>query len=511
MAELPDSLASLMRPDAYPHPVEKVRLIETHVSWVLLAGEFAYKIKRPVCYPFVDMRTLAQRHFFCREELRLNRRFAPRIYRDVVPITNDGQQARIGGSGEVFEYAVRMRQFDTREELDQLLAERRVEPAELQQFGENLAKFHSRFPSAGAGERYGSFAFVRNSFLENLEQLASISKRAGFTFDRQATAPRVLGRLDELASLIDQRRAAGFVRECHGDLHCRNVVRSEGRLVAFDGLEFEPAFRWIDVAEEISFLYMDLVRRGGSAHATAFINGYLSESGDYTATQLLRLYGAHRALVRAKVSALEGGERDCHAYAECARSLLTFQRRALVLTSGLSGSGKTWLARRVSQATGAIHIRSDVERKRMAGLHAHTSSRSDLDQGIYRLEANDATYRRLARCAADVIAGGFCAIVDATFQRRADRARFSELAAELKVPLVLIHCRAPDAVLRARILNRQREGGDASEADLAVLERQRANFQVFDPGEALEVIEADTTSDKIVPEVLEALNARIAQ
>jgi aminoglycoside phosphotransferase family enzyme/predicted kinase len=517
LGSFPANLAFLQSAEAYPHPVERVRLIETHVSWVLLAGAFAYKIKRPVCYPFVDMRSPEQRHFYCREELRLNRRFAPDLYLDVVPITSDGVRARIEGTGDVIEHAVRMRQFDTREELDRLLAEGRVEPRELAEFGEQLAEIHARLPAVNPGERYGGLAQVTAALHENLEQSERLSRRAGLELDGQAIGRTVREQLDAVGALIEMRHAGGRVRECHGDLHCRNVVRSNGNLIAFDGLEFEPAFRWIDVAEEIAFLFMDLTRRGGDAHANAFVNAYLGQGGDYQAARLLRLYGAHRALVRAKVAALESDgaaddarrphASDHRAYVDCARGLLERRSPVLILMSGLSGSGKTWLAQRLAIRIGAIHVRSDLERKRLAGVAANQSSRSGIGQGLYGREADSGTYRRLASCVADIVAGGFCAIADATFQRRADRALFSRLAVDTGVPLILIRCRAPAEVLRARILDRTRQGKDASEATLGVLEHQQATFESIDPGEALEVMDADTTRASIVDEIEHMLKA----
>jgi aminoglycoside phosphotransferase family enzyme/predicted kinase len=514
---LPANLASLLAPEAYPHPVEHVRLLETHMSWVLLAGAFAYKIKRPVRYPFVDMRTVEQRQCFCREELRLNRRFAPELYLQIVAITSDDDgKVQIGGAGAPIEYAVQMRQFDTRQELACLLAQGQVEPHELASLGEDLARIHDRFPPIATGERYGSLVSVKATLRDNLTQLAALSRRAGFEVNSQPLELRMHERLDETGALIEARRAGGRVRECHGDLHCRNVVRSSGRLVAFDGLEFEPAFRWIDVAEEIAFLFMDLCRRDGAVHANAFVNAYLRESGDYEAVRLLRLYGAHRALVRAKVAALDGtgkDERGQHAsdhraYVECAENLLAPQRPLLILTSGLSGSGKTWLAQRLAGRIGAIHVRSDIERKRLAGLAPQGASHSGIDQGLYAHETNDRTYARLARCSSDILAGGFCAIADATFQRRADRALFRTLSADRGVPMILIRCRAPVEVLRARVLDRAKKGNDPSEADLAVLERQQTIFEEADPGETLDVIEADTTRATVVDEIEHALKLR---
>jgi uncharacterized protein len=327
-------------------------------------------------------------------------------------------------------------------------------------------------------------------------------------------------RLDRLGATIEARHAAGRVRECHGDLHCRNLVRHNGHIVAFDCLEFEPAFRWIDVAEEIAFLFMDLCSRGGYAHARAFLNAWLASSGDYEAMRLIRLYGAHRALVRAKVAALEAADAkdaDTRAqagethrrYIDCARSLLRLARPALVLVSGLSGSGKTWLSERLTFRGGAVHIRSDVERKRLSGRSERSSSGSGVGEGLYTPDMNSLTYSRLAECANHALAGGFTAVVDATFQRRADRAMFARLARDAQVPVVLVRCEAPAEVLRQRIVDRASTGKDASEANLQVLNSQQALFEPLSPEEDLRTIYADTTRATVVSDVQSELTASL--
>jgi hypothetical protein len=265
------------------------------------------------------------------------------------------------------------------------------------------------------------------------------------------------------------------------------------------------------MAEEIAFLFMDLTRRGGDAQAFAFLNAYFSQGGDFGAAHLVRLYAAHRALVRAKVASIEssaaGDEphriqalEERGDYLACAQRMLRRASPALILMSGFSGSGKTWLAERLASAMGAIHLRSDVERKRLAGLGEHASSGSSVGEGLYAADIDLRTYQRLAECAADVLSGGFTAIVDATFQRRADRERFVSLAADCEAPIALVRCRAPEAVLRARILGRAESGNDASEAGLAVLERQLARYEAIDPGENIPHIDADTTSVDVVAE-----------
>jgi aminoglycoside phosphotransferase family enzyme/predicted kinase len=505
---LPPHLAALLTPRAYPHEVGEIRLVETHISWVLLTGGIAYKIKRPVRYPFVDLRSAERRRFLCEEEVRLNRRFAPELYEAVVPITVEAGNARIGGSGEAVEHAVRMRQFARSEELAVLVAESRIGPDELRTFGRYLFGIHRELPAEVAGP-FSTVDAVRASLLANVEQLESIAARSGTALPDASFRPRIESLIGRHARTIEGRKASGHVRECHGDLHCRNVVRHAGRLVAFDCLEFEEAFRWIDVAQEIAFLWMDLTARGAPAHAAAFLGAYLEAGGDYEACRLLRLYGAHCALVRAKVAATgTPSPTDFAAYAGCARQLLGTDRRpTLVLTSGFSGSGKTWLARRLAPEIGAIHLRSDVERKRLAGVDPLAGTASPVGGGAYASDMNARTYRRLAASAADALAGGFNVIVDATFQRREDRARFVTLAREMNARLALVRCGAPDAVLEARIRERTRSAHDASEADLAVLDWQRTHFESIGPEEGLAVIDADTTRDSVVSDVGKALDA----
>ncbi|MGH8229319.1 MAG: AAA family ATPase [Steroidobacteraceae bacterium] len=506
---LPHALAGLLSPDAYAHPAGSVELVETHISWVLLAGEFAYKIKRPVRYPFVDLRSPERRRWLCEEELRLNRRFAPEIYLDLWGIVHGGGAARMGPPQGCEEYAVRMRRFARAEELDRLLDARRIEPDDLEVFGRALAEIHAQLPIVPAGARWGEPSEVQAMLVRNLEECAAAA--AIFDASRAILALRAAleSRLAATAPVMAARREAGRVRECHGDLHCGNVVRLGGALVPFDCLEYEPRFRWIDVADEIAFLASDLAARGFPRHAQAFRGGYLAQSGDYLGCRVLALYEAHRALVRAKVAALsaapiadprarEGLQLEHRRRIAYAAQTLAPHTPRLLLMSGLSGSGKTWLARRLAERLSAVHIRSDVERKRRAGLRELASSRSDVAQGLYSQEASDAVYGDLARAAEDILCGGITAVVDAAFLRQAQRLRFAALAGRLGVPIALMRCDAPAAVLRARILDRVHTRNDASEADLSVLEWQMAHRERVTPGEAIPVIEIDTTRDDVL-------------
>jgi aminoglycoside phosphotransferase family enzyme/predicted kinase len=506
---LPARLAPLLRPEAYPHPVGNLRVIQTHISWVLLTGDIAYKLKRPVHYAFVDLRSERHRAFLCAEEVRLNARFAPELYLGVSRVTAAGGALRIDGAGETLEHAVRMRQFDAAASLDRLIETNGIAPAELLNFGHDLAGIHATLPGVADGEDWGSVARVRAELLGNLAECRALAAPPDAAA-LDSLAGVVTARLHALEPKIAARRPR--VRECHGDLHARNVVRHGGRLVAFDCLEFDPALRWIDVADEVAFLWMDLRARGRADLAHAFLEGYLAHGGDFGLCPLLRLYACHRALVRAKVAALEtqaaaSGAADSgqHRYLAQARALLEPARPRLVLMSGWSGSGKTWLARQLAPGLDAVHLRSDLERKRLAGLAAHADSHSPPGDGLYAAGFTHRVYEHLARCAAAALDGGFDVIVDATFARRPEREQLRDVARRAGCEAVVIHCTAPEAVLRSRIVDRQRRGIDASEADLAVLAWQREHGDPLAPEERLRVIEADTTRATVVDDVRSAL------
>lgn len=547
MAQLPEQLAGLLQPGAYPHPVSAVTLVQTHVSWVLLTGEYAYKIKRPVRYPFVDLTSAERRAFFCAEEVRLNRRFAPDLYRDVCDVTERNGLAVIGGTGRVLERCVRMRQFPADQELDRLLARDAIGTESLDAFGRELARIHDRLPVPRPEEPWGRAEGVAKVLTENVESYAAIVTEVSTELARRSadadpepllsadpgslsSIQRALtARLRALTPLIGARRDAGRVRECHGDLHSRNVVWLQNRLVAFDCMEFEPAFRWIDVAEEIAFLIADLEAHNRPAHAHAFLTGYLDASGDFEACRVLDLYKAHRALVRAKVAALEvkglvaerlrnpqsassaaleAMRRDHASFVDVAHRALQPRPAALILMSGLSGSGKTWLARQLAPALGAIHVRSDVERKRAAGLGELASSHSAPGGGLYAPGITEQTYARLADVVEQVLSGGYPVIVDATFLRRAQRDTVTSRAHHLGVPVFVVHCDAPAAVLRERIVARARSGRDASEADLAALDWQLGQHEPIDSGESLDVITVDTQDPNALASVTRRLESR---
>lgn len=485
-----DMVRALLGPAPYPHPVRQIEHIETHISDVFLTGDYAYKLKKPLDLGFLDFSTLEKRRLCCEEELRLNRRLAPELYLAVVPITGKPAQPRICGEGEPFEYAVQMREFAQAGMLERVLARGELAAGHADEIAQLVAGFHAALPPALGDSSYGSAQSIMGPALQNFDQLSplleSATDRAALDRLRRWTQVQHAS----LASVFEQRRREGFVRECHGDLHLGNMVLIDGRVRIFDCIEFNPLLRWIDVINETAFLAMDLVQRRRSDLAFRFLNRYLEITGDYPGVRLLRYYMVYRALVRAKVAAMRAAQDNversvksallakCSAHLALAEELIDSARPALLILHGLSGSGKTSVSQIVLETVGAIRILSDVERKRLHGLSSGARSGSSLGEGIYTDSAGAATYDRLAALASCVLEGAFPALVDATFLKRGQRERFRSLAAGLALPFVIVHMDASERELRRRIGQRASEGTDASEATVAVLDRQ---LQTQDP------------------------------
>lgn len=521
---LPERLQGLLLPGAYPHPVSAIRVVQTHVSWVLLTGEFAYKLKRPVHYDFIDLRDPQRRAALCEVELRLNQRFSPSLYVAVCDVRWREGRAHIGGEGELLERAVCMRQFTPGCELDALLRGAQVDGAQIESFARSLASIHARLPVAAGESPWGQPDRIAALLHENLREARQSMPDAARAAACDALAGPLDRALQRVRPVLGERRAAGYVRECHGDLHARNIALHEGRLQAFDCLEFEPAFRWIDVAEDVACLTMDLLAHGRADLAAAFTHGWLLASGDFSAARVLRLYGAHRALVRAKVMALEQPRRDdaraagdepragtdADAYLSVAARLLGDAAPLLVLMHGVSGSGKSWFATRLAARHRLLHLRSDVERKRLAGLPPEARTASPLDGGLYTPEGHQRVRDHLLAAAESVLTGGLGVIVDATLLRVADRRPWVELARRLGVRCVVVACHASPETLRSRLLRREQVQQDPSEAGLAVLQAQQQRVEPCAAAEGAAVVAVATDDPDAIAQAGIAVNAYVA-
>ena len=488
LAEAQQRLVEVLRdPACYPHAAPCVRVIETHISYVILTGEFAYKIKKCVDLGFVDFTTLDKRKRYCDEELRLNSRLAPDIYLEVVPICETSGVPRVGKGGKVLEYAVRMREFAQEALADRAIIRGELTATHIDALAQQVAAFHASLPGCAGNDEYGGPEAILDNSEQNFSQMRALPV---------AAAPRQL--LDEveawsaleherLRECFLQRKHEGKVRECHGDLHLGNIVLLTGPRI-FDCIEFNAQLRWIDVMNDIAFLVMDLRAAGRQDFAARFLNAYLEISGDYAGLRVLRYYLVYRAMVRAKVSLMRAQqlagkaaassslqEQFCR-YLALARTCIR-DTRFVLITHGFSGSGKTTLSQALVELTGAIRIRSDVERKRLHPDASAGRQQAAVASGLYSAEVTGQTYRHLLELARVVLESGHGVIVDATFLKAGPRDMFRAFAAHAGAPFAILDFSVGVETLRSRIGARLRQGQDASDADQAVLDHQLSTHE----------------------------------
>lgn len=477
--QLPPLIHSLLiDPVCFDHAVGQVQLIETHISWVLLTGKYAYKIKKPVNLGFLDFSTLSLRQEACADEVRLNRRLAPEIYLGVVAITVSPYAPRVNGQGLTIEYAVKMLQFPPDATLDYLSERGELGVSQIDRIAARLAQFHfGECQVAPADSPWGEPEAILQPVTDNFRILA---ERLDDQDQKQRLAQLQSWSITEherLTPLMRERMQHGMVRECHGDLHLGNLAWVNGQLIIFDCIEFSPALRWIDVISEVAFCYMDLLHRQHRDLAFRFLNAWLEISGDYNGVTLLRYYAVYRAMVRAKVAALRAEQSadsnnevtDC---LQLAWQLMQAAPLQLWITHGLSGCGKTTLSQSVLQERGMVRLRSDIERKRLAGIAPSVSSGSGIDEGLYTQDASRRTYEHLSHLTENLLDAGWPVIVDAAFLMRWQRDLFREIAQRRELYFRILDLQVDRAILRERISIRRAQGKDASEADLRVLQHQ---------------------------------------
>ena len=466
----------------------EVALIETHISFVLLAGASAYKIKKAVNLGFLDFTTLAQRRFYCDEELRLNRRTAPSLYLEVLPVTGSVEQPTLGGEGPPLDWALAMRAFAQDALWDRLAARGALRPAHIDALAEALLALHRAAAVAAPDAAYGQPAAVRVPVRDSLHALAALCRAPAEREPLAALKAWEAAAFAALQGIFVQRQAGGFVRECHGDLHLGNVTQHDGRTTMFDCLEFSAALRWTDVMSDVAFMAMDLHAHALPRLAQRFVNAYVEGSGDVQGLRVLRYHGVYCALVRAKIAVLRRGQvaqsaaraaaaATADRYLDVATAISRPGPAALILTHGGSGSGKTLATQSLLELCGAVRLRADVERKRLFGLPALAHSDAAAKAQLYSAAANEATQAHLRDAAAVALACGYPVILDATFLARSDRDQARALAARLGVRFAIVDYQAREATLRERVVERLRRGGDASDADLAVLEAQLAHAE----------------------------------
>ncbi|WP_126322095.1 bifunctional aminoglycoside phosphotransferase/ATP-binding protein [Candidatus Rickettsiella viridis] len=480
-------IKNLLSNSLYEHPVSQTRLIETHVSWVILTGKYAYKIKKTVDFGFLDFSTLEKRKHFCEEELRLGQQFASEIYLNVVPITGTLDHPQINGTGPILEYAIKMLEFPQENLLSTLLKQGGLTENIIDQLSKLIAEFHQKTPIAAKESRFGQPEEVHAPSKQNFEQIAPLLTNPTDINQLKRLEIWSEQQFKQLQPSLQSRKDHGFIRDCHGDLHLANIIFYKNKPILFDRLEFNEDLRWTDVIADLAFLMMDLTEKKQPGFANQLLNTYLHYTGDYEGLALLPYYLTYRAVVRAKIALFRlkqeklGDEEkkeiqnDYYNFINLAESYTQPVKPSLIITHGFAGSGKTTVAKECVTHCGAIQINSDIIRKNLFDIPLHGHSNSGLNSGIYTAEATKETYKKLSDLTEIIIKAGFTTLVDATFLQHSQRTCFYSLAKKMQIPFYILHCQVNNTEIEQRIKRRLNNPNSDSEADLTILIEQKKN------------------------------------
>lgn len=479
-------IKNLISKDAFNHPTHQLELIETHVSWVILTGKYAYKIKKPVDFGFLDFSTLKKRKYFCEEELRLGQLFAPEIYLAVVPITGTIEHPKINGdTGPILEYAIKMCEFSQDNLLSALLKQGKLNPSLIDQLGQLIAEFHKETAIAPENSHFGLPNEVHAPTQQNFEQIISLLKDSDDIEQINRLKLWANDQFTKHQKLFKLRKEKNFIRDCHGDLHLANIIFYHDKLILFDRLEFNEDLRWTDVIADLAFLAMDLSGKKQFKLANQLINTYLQFTGDYLGLNLLAYYLSYRAVVRAKIALFRLNQKDLndkerldvrndyYNFINLAKSYTETKKPSLIIMHGFAGSGKSTIAKKIASECGGIQINSDIIRKQIFNIPINENSYSSPYGGIYTPQSTEKTYNKLLNLAKIIIKAGFTVLIDATFLLHSQRIMFYNLAKLLKVPFYILHCQTNDREIIQRIKKRKLKNKSISEANVSILKLQK--------------------------------------
>ncbi len=482
-------IKALQNPALYPHPVSAFEVIQTHLSWVILTGHYAYKIKKPLNLGFQDFTTLEKRKYYCELEVILNKRLAPQIYVEAVPLFGNANQPQLQGQGDAFEYAVKMNQFPQSALLSNIVKEGKLSQTIVDDLAKETARFHIDAEVCSKEEIYGGPEVVYQPMLDNFSALKTLKASLPYIDDVNQIEAWTQVQYQSLKPLLAKRKANGFIRATHGDLHLGNIILLADKPVIFDCIEFNESFRWTDVMGDVGFFTMDLDHRQLSELSYLFLNKYFEQTNDYEGAVLLRFYQCYRAMVRAKVSALQLDQvsaenplfnvlqKDLNDFLTLGNGYTQKPIPSLTITYGLSGSGKTLYTDKLMMTEHAIRLRADVIRKQLHGLAPLERPAPSTLSTLYSPEATQTLYQTLQIQARALIQSGQNVIVDATCLKQWQRQLFIDVANELKCPFKILSFEAPIEVLKQRLALRKLKANDASDADAAVLELQLSALQ----------------------------------
>ena len=494
-------IKALQNPDIYPHPVQDpIQVIQTHASVVFLTGEYAYKIKKPVDFGFLDYSTLQKRKHFLTEELRMNQAIAAELYLEVLPIYCLNDDLNLSGKGEIIDYMLKMRQFPQDCLFLQLFKAGKLTESHLEDLGKVVADFHQNTKTNDYIRRFGDIEVIKKSIDENYQRtqryIGIVQTQKQYDETKQFTDDYFTSRKE----IFEQRKKQDKIRECHGDLHLKNICLWNNKIQLFDRIEFNEEFRFVDVMFDVAFTVMDLEARNRPDFSNIFLNTYLENTGDWEGLQVLPIYLSRQAYVRAKVNSMLLDDPDVSAaekqearqtatnYYQLAWQYTQQHQGQIILMSGLSGSGKTTVAKYLGKHIQGILIRSDAVRKHLAGIPLTESGGDDL----YGQTMTHQTYHQLINLGQLLARQGFAVILDATFDRHLWRQEVMDMVEKNNLPLTILHCEAPLEILRDRLAQRS---GDISDATPRLLQQQQTNREPFNDHEQIYVKSLDTTID----------------
>ena len=499
----------------------EVEVIETHISTILLVEKFAFKIKKPVDFGFLNFTTLDKREFFCKEELRLNRRLAPSYYLGVesitgsinYPIISDPKNPHKNSPKDTIEYMVKMRRFDQQGQLDHLLKRNQLNSSHMDELAKSIARFHATVDIANEQTHPSLVKSIENAVKQNFEQVSPFLDQ--FNAEIQAVFQSLLdwsqSNLNSLRPIFQSRLEQGYVRECHGDMHTGNIARNldqgqdqnQDPIIIFDAIEFNPDFRWIDVMSEMAFITMDLEFNGRPDLSYQLLNNYLEYTGDYQGLEIFRFYQAYRSMVRAKVNCLRLSQlaakepeyqteyketlNTIYQYLKLAQTFTQANETFLIITQGVSGSGKSFASKQLLKHYRMIRVRSDVERKR---LFPEKHNR-------YQTQATQQTYDYLHALAGKIMTYGYSVILDATYLKKAFRKAAKETAEQLHQNFYILSLTHDKSVLEKRIRKRRHNPNNPSEATIEVMHSQLNSLEPLDSIEKKDAVFIDNNENVV--------------
>ena len=498
-------IRGLLDPGAYPHSPSGVEVVQTPISLVFLVGDLAYKVKKPVNRGFLDFSSLKKREFFCREEVRLNRRLCPDIYRGVVPVTKRDGVVEIDGGGQVIDYAVVMKQLPADGMMNVMLDADLVTPDHIRRITGILVPFYRAAPTGPGVDEYGSIQAVRVNTDENFHQ-TEMFRGDTITHEQfENIREYVDAFFDENREIFHKRLDGGFIREGHGDLHSRNICIDGDSIHIYDCIEFNERFRIKDVAEDMAFLAMDLDYHLHPSLSSLFVTEYRNRSGDDELGRLLPFYACYTAYVRGKVESFisadedEPGDerrrakRDAGAYFSLSHHYAVWPRMPFIaVMTGLSGTGKSVLAAAFAKELGWDVVSTDNVRKEIAGIDPSSHQYDDFNRGIYSPRMHEETYREMLVRMEERLLKKSSVVLDGAYLKRSERERVRRMAEDLGARFLVVHAECPEDLVEERIEGRM-WSENPSDATVEVFRRQKAFVQAPNREERPHTIRIDTS------------------